>query len=130
MNWSDTIHLKAPSREDLEAALIACGWATHHPEVREEVTDEDGNVKLTKAGNPSTRQVSAEWVEVHDFGAGFALDVIGDIYTGGTYDNEGEVIEPPVKIDGYHANVRVTGELPDSLKPFVIEVANPVRVFA
>ena len=33
-----------------------------------------------------------------------AIDEIGTIYEGGTYDAEGEVITPPVALPGWHVN--------------------------
>lgn len=60
-----------------------------------------------------------------------AVDQIGDIYTGGEYDEEGTEVVAPVKIDGWHVNIRVKGEVPDALKAFVIEKpTNAVRDFA
>jgi len=58
-----------------------------------------------------------------------ALDVIGTITEGGTYDPEtGEVITPPVTLPGWHVNY--AGEPPDGWEEFLVEPANPVRVFA
>lgn len=56
------------------------------------------------------------------------LDVIGLIYDGGTYDEEGGVITPPVAIPGYHVNA-IT--IPDDWQQYVIDRPNnPHRVFA
>jgi hypothetical protein len=58
-----------------------------------------------------------------------ALDVIGPIYTGGTYDPEtGEVLTPPVLLSGWHVNY--IGELPDGWDAYVVTPEQPVRVFA
>jgi len=44
------------------------------------------------------------WVTAtHDY----ALDIIGDVYNkDGVYDANGEVITPPTKVAGFHANLR------------------------
>ena len=57
-----------------------------------------------------------------------ALDVIGTISIGGEYDDEGEVLTPPTLLDGWHINY--SGELPDGWEEYVVEPANPVRVWA
>lgn len=57
------------------------------------------------------------------------LDIIGTIYEGGEYDEEGEVITPPAAIPGYHVNM--LGDVPPEFEPYVIEAPeNPYRVFA
>jgi hypothetical protein len=57
-----------------------------------------------------------------------ALDVIGAISIGGEYDPEtGEVLVPPTVLDGWHCNY--IGELPDGWEEYVVEPANPVRVW-
>jgi hypothetical protein len=67
---------------------------------------------------------------------GVTLDPIGTIYreTGETTTNENGWPVPVVEAtDGYHINVRVEQgvELPDALKPFLIEIPkHPKRVFA
>ncbi len=58
-----------------------------------------------------------------------ALDVIGPIYRGGTYDPDtGEVITPPVLLEGWHVNY--IGDLPDGWDAYVVTPEQPVRVFA
>ncbi len=57
------------------------------------------------------------------------LDVIGLIYEGGEYDEDGEVITPPTAIPGWHVNL--IGEVPEAFAEYVIEApAHPYRVFA
>lgn len=59
--------------------------------------------------------------------AWYAIDVIGVITTGGSYDEQGLVIEPPEVIPGYHVNTR--GISPESWKPYVVIVNSPLRIF-
>ena len=60
---------------------------------------------------------------------GHALDVVGKITRGGEYDPEtGDVIVAPTVLDGWHVNF--TGELPDGWDDYLVEPANPYRVFA
>lgn len=51
------------------------------------------------------------------------MDIIGIIYTGGTYDSEGNVITPPVASPGYHCNLRlhINEALAASLEVYSIE---------
>lgn len=57
----------------------------------------------------------------------FAIDVLGTIYEGGTYDAEGEVITPPVALDGWHVNTM--GLAPEAWDEFLVVVNSPARVF-
>lgn len=57
------------------------------------------------------------------------LDVIGTIYEGGEYDDEGNVVTPPTQLPGYHVNM--LGPVPAEFRPFVIKPPrSPMRVFA
>ena len=72
---------------------------------------------LTEDGEPITASHS------------HALDVIGPIYRGGTYDpDSGEVITPPTLLQGWHVNY--SGELPEGWEEFVVQPQDPVRVWA
>ena len=57
-----------------------------------------------------------------------AIDEIGIIYEGGTYDAEGVVITPPTALDGWHVNYQ--GELPEGWEAFAVFPQHPVRVWA
>ena len=58
-----------------------------------------------------------------------AIDCIGKITRGGEYDPEtGDVIVAPTVLDGWHVNFQ--GVLPDGWDEFLVEPANPYRVFA
>lgn len=60
-----------------------------------------------------------------------AVDVVGVIHKPtGEYTTTEEGFRVPVMqvIDGYHVNL--SGDCPADLESFLIEVANPVRVFA
>lgn len=56
-----------------------------------------------------------------------SIDVIGTIYEGGTYDSEGEVITPPVALDGWHVNTM--GLAPEAWDAYLVVVNSPARVF-
>ena len=57
-----------------------------------------------------------------------ALDVIGPISIGGTYDPAtGDVITPPTLLPGWHVNY--VGEMPDGWEQYVVTPEQPVRVF-
>lgn len=57
----------------------------------------------------------------------WALDVIGTITEGGTYDEQGQVITPPRTIPGYHVNA--LGIAPEAWDEFLVVVNSPARVF-
>jgi hypothetical protein len=57
----------------------------------------------------------------------YSIDVIGTIYEGGTYDEEGEVIDPPVALDGWHVNT--AGLAPESLDAYLVVVNSAARIF-
>lgn len=57
-----------------------------------------------------------------------SLDVIGLIFEGGEYDDEGNVITPPTQLEGYHVNAV---EIPEDWQEYVIDrPKNPHRIFA
>ena len=57
------------------------------------------------------------------------LDVIGIIYEGGEYDDEGNVITPPTPKPGYHVNL--VGGVPAGWEPYEIPRPNkPHRIFS
>lgn len=56
----------------------------------------------------------------------YAIDEVGVIYHGGTYDEQGEVIEPPVAIPGWHVNSTIA---PEAWDPYLIVVNSAARVF-
>ena len=58
----------------------------------------------------------------------FAIDEVGTIYEGGTYDAEGEVITPPVALTGWHVNA--AGIAPEAWEEFLVTPQNPKRVWA
>jgi hypothetical protein len=55
--------------------------------------------------------------------------VIGPIYIGGKYDPDtGEVIEPPILLEGWHINY--LGPLPDGWEQYAVHPRQPRAVFA
>jgi hypothetical protein len=57
-----------------------------------------------------------------------AIDVVGTITRGGEFDEDGKVLVKPTTLPGFHVNF--AGELPDRWDEFLVEPANPYRVFA
>jgi len=57
----------------------------------------------------------------------FAIDEIGTIYEGGTYDADGEVITPPVALPGWHVNY--AGEPPEAWDQYLVVVNSASRIF-
>jgi hypothetical protein len=97
-----THYLRFPDEFTGMAALDAAGLTT---------TNEDGDTMVLTASHTH------------------ALDVVGPIYKGGTYDPDtGEVITPPVLLSGWHVNY--IGELPEGWDQYVVAPKHPVRVFA
>ena len=51
---------------------------------------------------------------------------LGTLYNDdAVYDEEGNIITPATPLKGYHADIRLTGELPEALVPFIVTPANP-----
>ena len=57
-----------------------------------------------------------------------ALDLIGPLWIGGRWDEQGEQIEAPVLLDGWHVNY--VGALPDGWEQYLVQPRRPRRVFA
>ena len=57
----------------------------------------------------------------------FAIDEIGLLYEGGTYDAEGNVITPPVALTGWHVNT--LGLAPEVWDSHLIIVNSASRIF-
>jgi hypothetical protein len=59
----------------------------------------------------------------------FAVDEVGTITEGGTYDPEtGEVITPPVALSGWHVNL-IAADAPEAWDQYLVVVNSPARVF-
>jgi hypothetical protein len=98
-----THFLRFPDESAWTAAATAAGFFSE--------PDEDGNTTLA--------------AYTHDR----AIDVVGTITRGGEYDPEiGDVIVAPEVLDGWHVNF--AGVLPDGWDDYLVEPANPYRVFA
>jgi hypothetical protein len=97
-----TTYLRFPDESTGMAALDAAGLTT---------TNEDGDTVVLTASHTH------------------ALDCVGLIYRGGTYDPvTSEVITSPVLLDGWHVNY--VGDLPDGWDAYLVEPKHPSRVFA
>jgi hypothetical protein len=59
---------------------------------------------------------------------GHAIDVVGTITRGGEYDEDGKVLVKPTTLPGFHVNY--AGTLPAGWDDYLVEPANPYRVFA
>jgi hypothetical protein len=59
---------------------------------------------------------------------GHAIDVVGTITRGGEYDEDGKVLVKPTTLPGFHVNF--AGNLPEGWDEYLVEPANPYRVFA
>jgi hypothetical protein len=57
----------------------------------------------------------------------FAIDEIGTLYEGGTYDAEGNVITPPVALTGWHVNF--AGDPPEAWDAHLVVVNSASRIF-
>ena len=96
-----THYLRFPDESRGMAALDAAGLTT---------TNEDGDTVVLTASHTH------------------ALDVIGPIYKGGTFDPDtGEVITPPVLLSGWHVNY--VGELPEGWAEYAVSPEQPARVW-
>jgi len=95
-------------------------------------TEEEAFQAFKEAGYTSQDEEGKEFVisATHSY----CVDLVGDIYKGGKWEYQGEefvTIEEPVKLDGYHANVRIlSGDIAETLRPFVIDnPTTPYRIF-
>ena len=117
-------YLKFSSQEEAFTALKNAG---------NYYVNEEGNGVFVPAGYTSVDENENEFIvsATHDF----CIDEVGTIYKGGKWEpNEaGEivVIEEPVKLDGWHINVRILrGDIADNLRAFVIDnPQTPYRIF-
>lgn len=61
----------------------------------------------------------------------WAVDQVGTVYSDPVLEEDGEILEAPVALPGYHINVRmVSGALPEPLAPFRVFPGTPARMFA
>ena len=80
------------------------------------VTEEDDE------GKETTSEVLDAYTHEH------SIDVVGVIYKGGKWDDEGKEIEAPVKQAGFHVNY--LGPLPTGWDKKSVSPKTPARVFA
>jgi len=109
MSYTD-LYLKFETEEQMRSVLfekVPTAWDNTDPE------------------NP----IETEWEEQQLFRN---TDIIGIIYKGGSWDEEGNEVEAPVALEGFHCNVRaLPGESVDALELYKIETPNsPERVWA
>ena len=77
---------------------------------------------LDDEGKETTSEVLDAYTHEH------SIDVVGVIYKGGKWDDEGKEIEAPVKQPGFHVNY--LGPLPTGWDKKSVSPKTPVRVFA
>ena len=117
-----TFFLRFPDKSAWVSAATAAGFYTDPVRAR----NEDGTFV---ADDPSTPPDEAWTGTLAAYTHDRAIDVVGIITRGGEYDMEtGDVIVAPTVLDGWHVNF--VGTLPDGWDEFVVEPANPYRVFA
>lgn len=101
-------YLKFSSQEEAFAALKDAGYTS---------TDEEGKEFIISA----THQ--------------YCVDEVGTIYSGGKwgFNEQGEIItiEEPVKLDGWHINIRIlSGDISENLLDYVIKTPKkPYRIY-
>jgi hypothetical protein len=96
-------------------------------------TEEEAFQAFKEAGYTSQDENGKEFVisATHQV----CVDLVGTIYRGGKWDmnEQGEMItiEEPVKLDGYHVNVRIlSGDIAENLNQFAVDdPKNPHRIF-
>jgi hypothetical protein len=96
-------------------------------------TEEEAFQAFKEAGYTSQDEKGKEFVisATHEV----CVDLVGSIYKGGKWEPNEQggmiMIEEPVKLDGYHVNVRILrGDIADNLRPFVIDnPQTPYRIF-
>ena len=75
-----------------------------------------------ETGKETTSEVLDAYTHEH------SIDVVGVIYKGGKWDDEGKEIEAPVKQPGFHVNY--LGPLPTGWDKKSVSPKTPARVFA
>jgi len=96
-------------------------------------SQEEAFTALKDAGYTSADEEGKEFIisATHQY----CVDEVGTIYKGGKWEpnEQGEMvtIEEPVRLDGWHINVRIlSGDIADSLREFVIgNPKTPYRIF-
>jgi hypothetical protein len=109
-----TYFLKFSSKEESETKLDEAGYKTTYTDL-----DETEKVVYRIPDVPGD------------------IDIVGEIYNNDAVYSDpdpetGEItiITPPTKLDGWHVNIILEGELPEVLQEFVVTPQNPYRVFA
>lgn len=91
---------------------------------------EEAEQKLTEVGYSSTNP-ETEKTYYHTPPHTGDIDIIGDIYNNdAVFDEEGNLITPATKLDGYHLNIILNVELPETLNEYLVHPELPYRVFA
>jgi hypothetical protein len=121
-------YLKFSSKEEAFAALKDAGYTSVHKDTQWEVIVVDGEEEIIAIGEEEKEFIISATHE-------YCIDEVGTIYKGGKWEpNEsGEMItiEEPVKLDGWHINIRMlSGDIAETLKDFVIDnPKTPYRIF-
>lgn len=93
-------------------------------------SQEEAEQKLTEVGYSSTNSETNE-TYYHTSPHTGDIDIIGDIYRNDAVcDEEGNMITPATKLDGYHLNIVLNVELPQEFNEYLVYPQLPHRVFA
>lgn len=85
-------------------------------------SEEEAKVYLKQIG------LVSEEGEILVAGISHAIDIVGKIFKGGEYNENGEEISPPVELEGWHLNY-LGDSLPSELEPFSVTPKKPSRVW-
>jgi hypothetical protein len=55
--------------------------------------------------------------------------IIGEAVVQATYDEEGNLLSPPVVLPGFYVNLRIPGQLPPALAPFRVPYGSGGNVY-
>ncbi len=84
------------------------------------LAQQHGMTYTDENGEPWLKRYTHDW----------AIDVVGEIEIPAVLDEEGNVVTPASKLEGWHINVRTGMELPPDFSQYEVFPATPARDFA